>query len=55
MELALTLVGWQFSMMLARQKNQKPDPRLILPTEEEIKEMTKECYRRFGEAIKKQK
>ena len=54
MELAITFIGWQFSMMLARQKNQKPDPRLKLPTDEELKEMIKDCYRRFREAIKKQ-
>ena len=53
MKVALALAGWQFSMMLV--SPQKPDPRLILPTEDEIKAMIKECYRRFREAIKRQK
>ena len=55
MELAITFIGWQFSVMLAHQKKPKPAPRLRVPTDEEIKAMIKERYRRFREVIKKQK
>ncbi len=52
-KVALALAGWQFSMMLV--SPQKPNPALKLPTEAEIKAMIKESYRRFREAIKKQR
>ena len=55
MELVITFIGWQFSMMLARQKKRKRDTRLKLPTDEEIRAMMKEVYRWFREAVKKQR
>ena len=55
MEVVVTLIGWQFSIMLARPSPQKKYPSLKLPTDDEIKAMVKECYRRFREAIKKQR
>ncbi len=48
----VAVIGWQLSIMLTRQR--KPNPALKLPTDEEIREMIKEGYRRFREAIKKQ-
>ncbi|MBA7621318.1 hypothetical protein ES703_28678 [subsurface metagenome] len=55
MEYVLTFIGWQVFFGLTHCRQQKPDPRLKLPTEDEIKAMVKECYRRFREAIKKQR
>ncbi len=49
MEVAFTLIGWQFSIMLARPKTY---PDLKLPTEDEIRAMIKEAYRRFREALR---
>lgn len=53
-ELAVSLAGWQLFIALAI-SHKLPKVDLRLPTEEEIKAMLKECYRRFREAIKKQK
>ncbi len=49
MEVAFTLIGWQFSIMLARSVKL---PDLKLPTLDELKQMKKEAYRRFRQAIK---
>ncbi|GAI67751.1 unnamed protein product [marine sediment metagenome] len=53
MKVAFAVIGWQFSIMLA--SPQKPNPALKLPTLEELDQMRKEAYRRFREAIEKQK
>lgn len=50
MKLAIALIGWQLSIMLAHPS--KP-PDLKLPTSDEIKAMKKAAYRRFSEAIKR--
>ena len=52
MELAVTLIGWQFLIVLAVSYKPKLDPRLKLPTLDEIKQMKKEAYRRFRQSIK---
>jgi len=52
MEVSFTLIGWQLSLTLA---HLKPYPDLKLPTEDEIKAMIKEAYRRFREAIKRER
>ncbi|MBA7522498.1 hypothetical protein ES705_14617 [subsurface metagenome] len=51
MECAFHLIGWQlsFGLTLCRQK---PSPDLKLPTLDELKQMKKEAYRRFRQAIK---
>ena len=52
MELAITLVGWQFFIALAVSQKPKPDLRLNLPTLDELKQLHKEPYRRFRQAVK---
>jgi hypothetical protein len=55
MEFVLTLMSWQlfFSLNHCRQKKVTGDtPSLKLPTLEELKQMRKEAYRRFKQAIK---
>ena len=52
MEVAIALAGWQLFFALAVSQKSKPDPRLKLPTLDEIKQMKKEAYRRFRQAIK---
>ncbi len=54
MEVAITLAGWQLFIALALSQKLKPDIRLKLPTLDEIKQMKKEAYRRFREALKRQ-
>ncbi|MBA7523081.1 hypothetical protein ES705_15204 [subsurface metagenome] len=51
MECALTFIGWQvfFGLTHCRQKS---NPDLKLPTLDELKQMKKEAYRRFKQAIK---
>ncbi|MBA7632600.1 hypothetical protein ES703_40149 [subsurface metagenome] len=53
MKVAIALMGWQFSLMLTRLMPNFPD--IKLPTPAEIKEMKKQAYRRFREAIKRQR
>ncbi len=53
MEVAITLIGWKLFITLAVSQKPRPDPRLKLPTLDEIKQMRKEVYRRFREALKK--
>jgi len=55
MKVAVALAGWQFFFALAVSQMPKPDLRLKLPTLGEIKQLKKEAYRRFREAIKQQK
>ncbi|MBA7524812.1 hypothetical protein ES705_16956 [subsurface metagenome] len=55
MKVAVAAIGWQLSIMLARSSPQKKCPDLKLPTDDEIKAMIKDCYRRFREAIRKQR
>ncbi len=49
MEFVLTLMSWQvfFSLTHCQQK-----PNLKLPTLDELKQMKREAYRRFKQAIK---
>lgn len=55
MEVAIALAGWQLFIALAVSQKPKLDPRLKLPTLDEIKQMKKEAYRRFREALKRQR
>ncbi|GAI25876.1 unnamed protein product [marine sediment metagenome] len=52
MEVAITLAGWQFLIALALSQKPGLDPRLKLPTLDEIKQTKKEAYRRFRQSIK---
>ncbi|MBA7559172.1 hypothetical protein ES708_00786 [subsurface metagenome] len=51
MECVFHLIGWQlfFGLTLCRQEH---NPDLKLPTLDELKQMRKEAYRRFKQAIK---
>ncbi|GAI69165.1 unnamed protein product [marine sediment metagenome] len=55
MKVAVALIGWQLSILLARPDLEKKYPDLKLPADDEIKAMIKEAYRRFKEAIKRQR
>jgi hypothetical protein len=52
MECVLTFIGWQVFFGLTHCRQQKPNPDLKLPTLDELKQMKKEAYRRFKQAIK---
>jgi len=54
MNAVVVLIGWQLSITLAVSQKPSPNPHLRLPTLDEIKQMKKEAYRRFREALKKQ-
>lgn len=49
MECVLTFIGWQVFFGLTHCRQQ---PALKLPTLDELKQMRKEAYRRFRQAIK---
>ncbi len=52
MKVAFAVIGWQLSILLARPAPEKKYPDLKLPTLDELKQMKKEAYRRFKQAIK---
>ena len=52
MEYVITLIGWQFFIGLTHCQQRKANPDLKLPTLDELKQMKKEAYRRFKQAIK---
>ncbi len=55
MECAVCLLGWRLFLGVAHSPQPKSNPLLKLPTEDEIKAMVKECYRRFKEALKRER
>ncbi|MBA7478137.1 hypothetical protein ES707_13558 [subsurface metagenome] len=55
MEYAVCLLGWRFFLGVAHPRQPKSNPDLKLPTADEIKAMVKECYRRFREALKRER
>ncbi|MBA7523847.1 hypothetical protein ES705_15981 [subsurface metagenome] len=51
MRIAIALIGWQFILLAHLEKI----PDIKLPTLDEIRAMKKAAYRRFREAIKRQR